>query len=110
MRKFYISPHDIRDLYGTMTREGAAMSFFITLKEPTSAIVKEASSCGIYHHKVMGRSYPCVQIITIREMLAGKRLDIPLSLEVLRSAERQVAGGEQLTIPQISEGFLGETA
>lgn len=52
----------------------------------------------VYHHKVMGRSYPCIQIITIKEILKeGKRLDVPLSLAVLRAAEKK-ASGEQLSI------------
>ncbi len=93
-----VSSRDIRDLYGTMTRESAAMGIFITLKEPTSEVVKEAKACGFYQHKAMGKSYPCIQIVTIREILeAGKCLDIPLSLEVLKSAERKTTG-EQLTI------------
>lgn len=93
-----VSSRDIRDLYGTMTREGAAMAIFITLQEPTSAMLKETKSCGVYHHKVMGRGYPCIQIITIKEILKeGKRLDVPLSLAVLRAAEKK-ASGEQLSI------------
>lgn len=94
-----VSSRDIRDLYGTMTRESAAMGIFITLKEPTSEMVKEAKACGFYQHKVMGKSYPCIQIVTIREILeANKCLDIPLSLEVLKSAQIKTTG-EQLTIP-----------
>ncbi len=93
-----VSSRDIRDLYGTMTRENAAMAVFITLKTPTSATVKEANACGVYQHKVMGRNYPCVQIITIKEILEdSKCLDIPLSLEVLKSAQKQV-NSEQLNI------------
>lgn len=94
-----VTSRDIRDLYGTMTREKAAMSIFITLQEPTSNMKDEAIACGIYQHKVMGRAYPCIQIVTIREILEeNKRLDIPLSLEVLKSAEKQV-NSKQLTIP-----------
>jgi site-specific DNA-methyltransferase (adenine-specific) len=94
-----VKSSDIRDLYGTMTRENAAMAIFITLQEPTAKMKDEAMACGIYQHKVMGRTYPCIQIVTIREILEGnKRLDIPLSLEVLRSAEKQV-NSEQLALP-----------
>lgn len=94
-----VKSSDIRDLYGTMTREKAAMGIFITLQEPTSKMKDEAIACGIYQHKVMGRAYPCIQIVTIREILEeNKRLDIPLSLEVLKSAEKQV-NSKQLTIP-----------
>ena len=94
-----VKSSDIRDLYGTMTREKAAMGIFITLQEPTSKMKDEAIACGIYQHKIMGRAYPCIQIVTIREILEeNKTLDIPLSLEVLKSAEKQV-NSKQLTIP-----------
>lgn len=52
-----LSPRDIRDLYGTMNRENAAMAIFITLKAPTSEMLKETNACGFYQHKVMGRNY-----------------------------------------------------
>jgi site-specific DNA-methyltransferase (adenine-specific) len=100
-----VNSRDIRDLYGTMNREKAAMAIFITLKEPTADMKKEAQSCGIYQHKAMGRNYPCIQIITIREILEeDKRLDVPLSLEVLRSAEKK-STSEQLSIPLDDSGI-----
>lgn len=87
VRAGHVQPGDIRDLHDTMSQEQAAMAIFITLKEPTSEMLEEAT-CGIYQHKVIGRSYPRIQIVTIREMLEeGKRLDIPLSMEVLKAAK-----------------------
>ncbi|WP_414572825.1 DNA methyltransferase [Nostoc sp. CCY 9925] len=94
-----VSSRDIRDLHGTMVRENAVLSVFITLKKPTSEMVREANSCGVYHHKVMGRSYQCLQIVTIEDILQNnKRLDIPLNLEVLKSAERKSDNSEQLSL------------
>jgi hypothetical protein len=99
-----VSSRDIRDLHGTMAREGAAMGIFITLKPPTSAMLIEAKECGVYQHKVMGRSYPCIQIVTVKDILEdGKRLDIPLSLEVLRTAEKQSNNSVQLDVFSDSE-------
>jgi site-specific DNA-methyltransferase (adenine-specific) len=93
-----VGPKDIRDLHGTIHREKAELGIFITLKEPTKPMRTEANQCGLYHHEVMGRDYPCVQIITIKDILEGKkRLDVPLSLEVLKSAERKL-GGKQLDL------------
>jgi DNA methylase/Restriction endonuclease len=94
-----VSSRDIRDLYGTITREDAVIGIFITLKKPTSEMRKEANSCGLYQHKAMGRTYPCIQIVTIKDILEdNKRLDIPLSLEVLKSSEKQSHKGKQLAI------------
>ena len=53
-------------------------------------MVKEARSAGHYRHEVMGRDYDRIQIVTVREIVEGKRrLELPLSREVLKSAERE---------------------
>ena len=47
----------------------------------------------------MGRSYDQISIVTVREIVEdGKRLDIPMSLEVLAAAKR-AAGPDQIDIP-----------
>ena len=47
---------DIRDLKGTVEREGAAIGVFITLENPTGAMVKEALAAGWYESPAWGRS------------------------------------------------------
>ena len=88
---------DIRDLHGVMHREGAVMGIFITLEEPTKPMQKEAMSAGTYHHELLNRDYPKIQIVTIQEMVEeNKRADLPLGVEVLKAA--QVANvGKQLS-------------
>jgi site-specific DNA-methyltransferase (adenine-specific) len=81
---------DIRDLQGTMTLENAVIGIFITLKEPTKEMHKTANSAGIYQSKYMSQSCDKILIVTIREILEEKkRLDIKLSFEVVKSAEKQ---------------------
>jgi len=85
-----IKAGDIRDLQGTITLEGAAMGIFITLKAPTKAMIKTAKTAGIYQSKFMSQSLDKISIVTIQEILEEKkRLDIKLSYEVLKSAEKQ---------------------
>ncbi|MGB3206947.1 MAG: DNA methyltransferase [Crinalium sp.] len=82
---------DIRDLQGTMTLEQAAMGIFITLKEPTKEMIKTAKTAGIYQTRYMSQSCDRIQIVTIKEIIEeNKRLDIRLSFEVLKSAEKQI--------------------
>ncbi len=82
---------DLRDLQGTMTLEQAAIGIFITLKEPTKEMIKTPKSAGIYQNRFMSKSCDRIQIVTIREMLEeNKCLDIRLSFEVLKSAEKQI--------------------
>ncbi|CAK0776831.1 site-specific DNA-methyltransferase (adenine-specific) [Gammaproteobacteria bacterium] len=84
---------DIRDLHGVMHREGAVMGIFITLEEPTKPMQKEAMSAGIYHHELLNRDYPKIQIVTIREMVEeNKRADLPLGVEVLKVAQTANVG------------------
>jgi DNA modification methylase len=81
---------DIATLRGDMAREKAELGTLITLEPPTSPMVKEAKGAGQYHHDLMGKDYDRIQIITVEEILAGKRLDVPMSLEVLKAAQRGV--------------------
>ena len=79
---------DIAKLHSDMLREGAAMAVFLTLEPPTGPMKAEAKGIGTYHHDLMGRSYDKVQIVTVQEIIEeGKRLEIPMSLEVLKKAQ-----------------------
>ena len=82
---------DIRDLQGTITLEQAALGIFISLKEPTKDMIKTAKSAGIYQSRYMSQSSDKIQIVTIKEILEQKkRLDVRLSFEVVKSAEKQM--------------------
>ena len=91
---------DVATLSGDMEREKAALAILITLEKPSSAMVKEAKAAGQYRHEVMGRSYDRISIVTIEEILdVGKRLDIPMSLEVLKAAQKAEDDDQQMQIP-----------
>ena len=80
---------DIATLRGDMNRENAALAFLITLEEPSKPMLAEAKAVGQYNHETMGRKYDSVSIVTVREIVEnGKRLEIPMSLEVLAAAKR----------------------
>jgi hypothetical protein len=80
---------EIAKLHSDMQREGAVMAVFITLKEPTDPMIHEAKTKGGYEHPLMGRIYDTIQIVTVQDIIErNKRLDMPLSLEVLKSASR----------------------
>ncbi|PSB04559.1 site-specific DNA-methyltransferase, partial [filamentous cyanobacterium Phorm 46] len=82
---------DIRDLQGTITLEQAALGIFISLKDPTKDMIKTAKSAGIYQSRYMTQSSDKIQIVTIKEILEQKkRLDVRLSFEVVKSAEKQM--------------------
>jgi DNA methylase/Restriction endonuclease len=89
---------DIATLRGDMGREEAALAVLITLKEPTRPMINEAKSAGQYRHEDMGRGYDKISIVTIKEIVeSSKRLEIPMSLEVLKAAQKVIAD-EQITL------------
>ena len=54
-------------------------------------MLTEAKSAGQYRHETMGRDYDQISIVTIREIMEdGKRLEIPMSVEVLKAAQKAV--------------------
>ena len=80
---------DVATLRGDMGREDAALACLITLEDPSGPMKAEAKAAGQYRHEDMGRSYDRISIVTVREIVErGKRLEIPMSLEVLAAAKR----------------------
>jgi len=75
------SPH-VRDLRGTVEREGAAIGLFLTLQEPTKAMRDEtlvAGPCELPGYIV---DCPRMQILTIAELLDGEQPQLPALLPV----------------------------
>jgi DNA modification methylase len=70
-----LNPGMIRDLESVVRREKAAMGVFVTLEEPTAGMRQEAAKHGLYHHE--SESYPIIQVLTVEELLAGRRPAIP---------------------------------
>jgi len=68
----------VRDLKGTMQREGAETGVFITLEPPTKDMITEAAAAGIYEPEMLpGQKYPRLQILTVEDILAGAQVSFP---------------------------------
>jgi hypothetical protein len=67
----------IRDLAHVVDREKAKIGVFITLAEPTRAMQTEAVKAGFYESPFSGK-FPKIQILTIEELFADKKPEIPL--------------------------------
>ena len=82
-----VTPGMVRDLKGTIEREKAAIGLFVTLEEPTREMRLEADTAGLYEWelfssmdedaKAVRRDFPRLQILTIRELLDGKKPQLP---------------------------------
>ena len=62
----------VRDLLGTMQANKADIGLFVTLTQPTKAMLTEATKAGFYR-AANGKDYPKLQIFTIEDLLSGKK-------------------------------------
>lgn len=72
----------VRDLRGVVEREKAALGALLTLDEPTQPMRTEAASAGFYVSP--WGSHPRLQIVTVGELLAGGRIDMPTRARYFR--------------------------
>jgi len=84
----HVKSGDIRDLRGTMDREGSAMAVFITLEAPSREMQAEAVSAGFYHSPGWNQDYPKLQILTIEELLNGAEVKMPPASVTFKQAEK----------------------
>ena len=73
----HVKSGDIRDLVGTVEREGAAIGVFLTLESPSKPMISEAVSAGFYSSAFWNKDYPRIQIVTVEDLLQGKGVDMP---------------------------------
>jgi site-specific DNA-methyltransferase (adenine-specific) len=87
----------VQQLKGAMENEKAAIGLFVTLEDPTQPMKLEADRAGIYHSELWDQDYPKVQILSIRELLAGRHPELPPSkLPTFQKAQPHLgAAGEQ---------------
>lgn len=83
-----IGPQFVRDLLGTVESQKADMGVLITLAEPTRGIIDAVNHAGTYTHPANGQTFPKVQIITVSDLLDGKRPKMPLVLAPYVKANR----------------------
>jgi hypothetical protein len=91
----HVKAGDIRDLAGTLAREGAEMGVFITLEDSTQPMRTEAAAAGTYTSPWDHQAYPKVQILTIAELLADPHRPNPRCLQIPGGA-----GGPSATLPE----------
>src|ERR1700759_2038365 len=78
-----VTASQVRDLRGVIEREDAAIGVFITLEPATAPMRKEAAEAGFWQTKSLaGSKHPRLQILTIEDLLAGKKIDMPAQQEI----------------------------
>jgi DNA modification methylase len=71
-----VSVAHVRDLRGVLDREKAQIGVLLSMKEPTEPMKNEAASAGFYDSP-WGTKHPRLQLLTIEELLAGRKIDMP---------------------------------
>jgi site-specific DNA-methyltransferase (adenine-specific) len=74
-----VSVAHLRDLRGVLDREKAPIGVLITMEEATRPMKQEAASAGFYRSPWSQEDYPRLQIVTIADLLAGRKIGAPPS-------------------------------
>ena len=78
-------------------REQAEFGFLITMDLPTKAMRDEITAAGKYQNPLLSREDDRLQVITVAEILAGKRLDLPMArADAVKSAAAQGDADKQM--------------
>lgn len=93
----HVKSGDVRDLRGTVERDGAAIGVFVTLEEPTRDMTTEAVSAGYYHSPGWNQDYPRIQILTIAQLLHGAEVKMPAAYGTFKEAQRAL-------VPEATQG------
>ncbi len=82
------------ELAAVRKREQAELAIFLTLEEPTTAMEKQALAAEFYEPQFYP-AVPGVQILTIKEVLEGKKADYPRIApeETFKKAPKQTKEG-----------------
>ena len=77
-----------RDSRSVLDREKAAIGVLITMEEPSTPMRVEAADAAFYHSPGWNHDYPRIQLLTIAELLGGKKIDCPPQHATFKQAPR----------------------
>lgn len=84
----HVKSGDIRDFRGTIAREKAAGGIFITLQKPSGPMRQDAVEAGTFTYQLTGQDYAAIQILTVEELLTGRRPEHPSAISYAKKAAR----------------------
>lgn len=96
---------DVRDLRGVIEREKAEIGVLISMEPPTKPMMKEAIETGFYQPPGLTDKYPRIQILSIAELLVGKKIEYPRLLDVTykKAPRARKAAEEQIPLTGAEE-------
>jgi hypothetical protein len=87
-----LNPAMVRDLRGTITSQRAEMGVMIVMDDITRGMIDEVRRSDSYLDPITGRAFPRLQIMSVRGLLDGKRVDMPTPYVPYLQAQRFVQG------------------
>jgi len=103
----HLMANHVRDLRGVIEREKAAIGVLISMEDSTKLMQTEAVTAGFFESKTWGKKYPKVQLLTIAELLAGKKIEMPpikqVSVTFKKAEKYKGKKAEQLPIKEPKE-------
>ena len=87
----------IATLNSDRQREKAEIGILITM-DTTKPMRGEAAAVGKFKHPMLNRDDDRIQIVTITEILAGKRLDLPMGRAMVKTAQAVGDSEQQQTL------------
>lgn len=92
-----IVPGFVRDLRGTIEREKVPIGVLVTMYEPTREMRMEAAQAGTWTSPTWKREYDRIQLLTVEDLFAGKRVEYPGADVTLKRAPTEMPRQEQLS-------------
>jgi DNA modification methylase len=97
----HVQAAHVRDLRGVIEREEAEIGVLISMEPPTKPMLKEATEAGFYQPPGVTDKYPRLQILSVAQLLASKKIDYPrysLDLTHKRAPKARKASEEQIPL------------
>lgn len=92
----------LRDLRGVIDREKAEIGVLLIMEDSTKPMRTEAASAGFYNSP-WGGSHQRLQILTVKELLEGKKVDMPpiqqVSVTFKKAPKAKAEGPKPITLP-----------
>jgi len=90
-----LNPSMVRDLIGTVKKEGATIGLMITLREPTKGMKELAMHSDEYKSELWNQVYHSIQIRSIEDLFKGNTFSLPPTQSPLKKAQLYQAKSEQ---------------
>jgi DNA modification methylase len=107
----HVGPTMVKDLIATVAREKAEFGLFVTLTDPTPAMVREAAAAGFYT-SASGKRFAKIQILTIEGLLDGTQRaehpDYEAALNFKESKREDESAADQLSLLGTAPAPIGK--